>query len=64
MTERRAIPSIEQLRQRPAIQRLTAEFGHQAVVDALRREAEAWRARLSRFSKERQPSGVATSAIV
>jgi L-seryl-tRNA(Ser) seleniumtransferase len=47
MTDRRAIPSIEQLRQRDGVQRLTSQFGHEAVVDALRRAAAAWRARLA-----------------
>ncbi len=35
----RSIPSIEQLRQRPALARLEAEFGRAAVVDAIRAEA-------------------------
>jgi len=47
MAERRAIPSIEQLRQRPGVQRLTLQFGHEAVVDALRAAAAAWRTRLA-----------------
>jgi len=61
MTERRAIPSIEQLRQRPAIQRLTAEFGHQAVVNALRREADAWRARLTTSTEHPSAETLAAS---
>ena len=35
----RQIPSIEQLRQRPALQALEAQFGRSAVVDALRAAA-------------------------
>jgi L-seryl-tRNA(Ser) seleniumtransferase len=40
----RAIPSIEQLRQRPAMRALEQEFGRAAVVEALREEAAALRA--------------------
>jgi L-seryl-tRNA(Ser) seleniumtransferase len=43
MIEARAIPSIEQLRQRPAVRALVSRFGHDAVVDALRAEAQAVR---------------------
>jgi L-seryl-tRNA(Ser) seleniumtransferase len=39
----RSIPSIEQLRQRPAILALEARYGRAAVVDALRAEASAVR---------------------
>jgi L-seryl-tRNA(Ser) seleniumtransferase len=41
----RAIPSIEQLRQRPAMRELEERYGRAAVVDALRAEAEAVRQR-------------------
>jgi L-seryl-tRNA(Ser) seleniumtransferase len=41
------IPSIEQLRQRPAMQALEPRYGRAAVVDALRAAASAVRARLS-----------------
>ena len=44
----RDIPSIEKLRQRPAIRALEAEFGRPAVVDALRAEAEALRRSVAR----------------
>ena len=44
----RAIPSIEQLRQRPAMQALERQFGHGQVVAALRAEADAVRERLGR----------------
>jgi L-seryl-tRNA(Ser) seleniumtransferase len=46
MTPRR-IPSIEQLRQRPATAALEAEYGRDAVVRALRAEADAMRRRLA-----------------
>ncbi len=39
----REIPSIEQLRQRPAMRALEQEFGRAAVVQALRDEAAALR---------------------
>jgi L-seryl-tRNA(Ser) seleniumtransferase len=42
----RAIPSIEQLRQRPGVQALVARHGHAVVVHALGTEAAAWRERL------------------
>lgn len=41
----RSIPSIEQLRQRPAILALEATYGRSAIVDALRAEAAAIRQR-------------------
>ena len=41
----RSIPSIEQLRQRPAILALEAQYGRAAVVDAIRAEAAAARDR-------------------
>ena len=43
MTRPRDIPSIERLRQRPAMVALEREFGRSAVVDALRAEADALR---------------------
>src|SRR5262245_63535165 len=47
MSERlRGIPSIEQIRQRPDVAGLEERFGRDAVVDALRVEADALRARL------------------
>src|SRR4051812_35534996 len=39
----RSIPSIEQLRQRPAMLALEARYGRSAIVDALRVEAAAVR---------------------
>ena len=44
----RDVPSIEQLRQRPAMLALAERFGRGAVVDALRAEADAVRAALAR----------------
>ncbi len=46
MTTARAIPSIEQLRQRPGVQSMLARHGHDAVIDALRRAAGRVRTRL------------------
>jgi L-seryl-tRNA(Ser) seleniumtransferase len=47
MSERlRGIPSIEQIRQRPTVAALEARFGRDAVVDALRAEADALRMRI------------------
>src|SRR5215203_1737649 len=43
----RQIPSIEQLRQRPGLQALEAQFGHSAVVDALRAAAAELRTRIA-----------------
>jgi L-seryl-tRNA(Ser) seleniumtransferase len=39
----RLIPSIEQIRQRPAFRALEAAYGHAAVIDAIRGEAQAIR---------------------
>src|SRR5258705_8530507 len=39
----RSIPSIEQLRQRPALLALESTYGRSAIVDALRAEAAAVR---------------------
>jgi L-seryl-tRNA(Ser) seleniumtransferase len=46
MHEARNLPSIEQLRQRPAMLALAERFGRTAVVEALRAEADALRAEL------------------
>jgi L-seryl-tRNA(Ser) seleniumtransferase len=43
----RAIPSIEQLRQRPAVRALEAQYGHAAAVAALRDSAAAVRQALA-----------------
>jgi L-seryl-tRNA(Ser) seleniumtransferase len=47
MPDYRVIPSIEQLRQQPAVQLLEERFGHALVVDALRAETGALRAALA-----------------
>lgn len=47
MPDFRVIPSIEQLRQRPAVAALEARYGHALVVDALRAEAGALRDRVA-----------------
>ncbi|MCX6538075.1 MAG: L-seryl-tRNA(Sec) selenium transferase [Acidobacteria bacterium] len=46
MPDYRVIPSIEQLRQRPGVQALVRQFGHSAVVEALRAETDALRQRM------------------
>ena len=43
----RIIPSIEQLRQRPALRALESRYGRHAIVEALREEAELLRQRLA-----------------
>jgi L-seryl-tRNA(Ser) seleniumtransferase len=43
----RVIPSLEQLRQRPAIASLERQHGHRATVDALRRSADSVRASIA-----------------
>ncbi|MBA2301633.1 MAG: L-seryl-tRNA(Sec) selenium transferase [Acidobacteria bacterium] len=48
MTDQRQIPSIDHLRQRPAVKALEARFGRPAVRDALRQEAERLRQALAR----------------
>jgi L-seryl-tRNA(Ser) seleniumtransferase len=53
----RQIPSIEQLRQRPAMQAMEAEFGRDALIAALRAEADALRSRAS--AGEPTPDNVA-----
>jgi L-seryl-tRNA(Ser) seleniumtransferase len=47
MADFRVIPSIERLRQREAVRVLEAQYGHAALVDALRAEADALRERLT-----------------
>ncbi len=47
MPDYRAIPSIEELRQRPALAALVASYGHDAVVAALRDATGALRAALA-----------------
>ena len=47
MSNKRAIPSIEQVRQLASVQSLETEFGRTAVVAALRAEADVLRGRLA-----------------
>ena len=47
MSDFRLIPSIEQLRQRPAVRALEARFGADATVDALREAAAAVRSAIA-----------------
>jgi L-seryl-tRNA(Ser) seleniumtransferase len=47
MTDFRIIPSIEQLRLRAAVRALEADFGREAIVEALRTAAGTLRARLA-----------------
>ena len=55
----RSIPSIEQLRQRPAILALEARYGRAAVVDAIRAEAAAARDR-----GDSSPDGIAVADAI
>jgi L-seryl-tRNA(Ser) seleniumtransferase len=55
----RSIPSIEQLRQRPAILALEARYGRAAVVDAIRAEAAAARDR-----GDSPPDGIAVADAI
>jgi L-seryl-tRNA(Ser) seleniumtransferase len=55
----RDIPSIDRLLQRPAIRAMEAEFGHAAVVDALRAAAAAVRQRVAAGGPE--PADVAAA---
>jgi L-seryl-tRNA(Ser) seleniumtransferase len=48
----RIIPSIEQLRQRPALQELATRYGRDRLVDALRAETDRLRERLSVTTRE------------
>ena len=50
MSNRRVIPSIEQLRQRDSVRVLETQYGERSVVDALREETDALRDRLERGS--------------
>src|SRR5512134_3324879 len=65
MPDYRVIPSIERLRQHEDVQQLERQFGHALVVDALRAETEALRARLAAGDAAAPAdSADATSAIV
>ncbi len=58
MPDYRVIPSIEELRQRPAIAALVPVYGHEAVVAALREATGALRAALS----DGPPGGLSADA--
>src|SRR6188768_470969 len=60
----RQIPSIEQLRQRPALQALESEFGRTAVVDALRAAAADLRTRVAAGETAPEDVGAALEAGV
>ena len=61
MPDFRSIPSIEQLRQRPAVRALEVRFGAEATVDALRTSAAAVRHALS--TTPQRPSGDAADDV-
>ena len=63
MPDYRVIPSIEQLRQRPAVRALEARHGHALVVDALRAETDALRARVAAGAAAPADHGAAAAAI-
>jgi L-seryl-tRNA(Ser) seleniumtransferase len=60
----RAIPSIEHLRQRPAVQGLEAQFGRSALVDALRAAAADLRARVAQGEIAPDDAGAAIEAAL
>jgi L-seryl-tRNA(Ser) seleniumtransferase len=65
MPDYRVIPSIEQLRQRPAVQELEQRYGHALIVDALRAETSAVREALTDGAMSAlADSGAAGDAIV
>ena len=59
----RLIPSIEQLRQRAAVQRLETRFGRDATLQALRAEAAALRERLAASTIELHDAAGAAERI-
>jgi L-seryl-tRNA(Ser) seleniumtransferase len=61
MSDFRVIPSIEQLRQRPASRTLSALYGDAATTDALRHAAAALRQRLADGAADVDASAAATS---
>jgi len=64
MTNYRVIPSIEQLRQRPALRALEAHYGREATVGALREETAALRARLRSDPGEGLPADAEAAAVL
>src|SRR3954463_5646637 len=63
MSERRVIPSIEQLRQREAMRALETRYGRAALVDALRAETAALREHLGSGQVAAVTIAEATDAI-
>jgi L-seryl-tRNA(Ser) seleniumtransferase len=64
MSSYRVIPSVDQLRRQPAVAALEAQYGHDAVVDALRAEAEEIRAAVGAGSPAPATATAATDTIV
>src|SRR5512132_1312153 len=64
MPDFRVIPSIEQLRHRPAVRALEARFGHAVVVDALRAETETLRRSLAATSGDVPRDGDAAASVI
>jgi len=58
VTTPRDIPSVEQLRQRPLLRELEIRYGHEAIIRALRAEADSIRARIL---EGRAPSDIAAA---
>jgi L-seryl-tRNA(Ser) seleniumtransferase len=56
MPDFRILPSIEQLRQRPRVQALLRQYGHAAVVLALREETGALRQLLAGAARAQEPA--------
>jgi len=63
MSDFRSIPSIEQLRQRPAIRVLEAQFGADATIDALRAGAAAAREAIAAAGASIGDAGVVIARI-
>ena len=64
MSSYRVIPSVDQLRRRPSVAALETQYGHEAVVDALRAEAEEIRAAVGAGAAVPDTSDVAAEVIV
>ncbi|MEI6668565.1 MAG: L-seryl-tRNA(Sec) selenium transferase [Acidobacteriota bacterium] len=57
MPDYRVIPSVDQLLQRSGVQALVRQFGHRAVVEALRAETDALRTRMAGGSTDASAGG-------
>jgi L-seryl-tRNA(Ser) seleniumtransferase len=64
MSGYRVIPSVDQLRRRPSVAALESQYGHAAVVDALRAEAEEIRLAVGAGTTTPETSDVAADVIV